>query len=46
MKTFRNQQQWQELILAQQQNGLNISAYCRKHRLSTSSFMLTKSAWH
>ena len=42
MKTFRNKQQWQELVLAQQQSGLNISAYCRKHKLSTSSFYAHK----
>ncbi|WP_188922968.1 IS66 family insertion sequence element accessory protein TnpA, partial [Shewanella saliphila] len=42
MKTFRDQQQWQKLILAQQQSGLNISSYCRKHKLSTSSFYAHK----
>ena len=42
MKTFRDQLQWQELILAQQQSGLNISTYCRKHKLSTSSFYAYK----
>ena len=42
MKTFRNLQQWQDLILAQQQSGLNISAYCLKHKLSTSSFYAHK----
>ncbi len=41
MKTFRNQQQWKELIL-EQQSGLNISAYCLKHKLSTSSFYAHK----
>jgi len=38
-KTFRDQLQWQALILAQQQSGLNISTYCSKHKLSTSSFL-------
>ncbi|MGX9463521.1 IS66 family insertion sequence element accessory protein TnpA [Shewanella sp. A14] len=42
MRTFRDQLQWQELILAQQQSGLNISTYCRKHKLSTSSFYAHK----
>ncbi|WP_445946520.1 IS66 family insertion sequence element accessory protein TnpA [Shewanella sp.] len=42
MKTFRDKLQWQELILAQQQSGLNISTYCRKHKLSTSSFYAYK----
>ena len=42
MKTFRNKQQWQALVLAQQQSGLNISAYCLKHKLSTSSFYAHK----
>ena len=42
MKTFRDQLQWQALILAQQQSGLNISTYCSKHKLSTSSFYAHK----
>ncbi len=42
MRTFRDKQQWQELIVAQQQSGLNISTYCRKHKLSTSSFYAHK----
>ncbi|MDP5148145.1 hypothetical protein ORI98_17020 [Shewanella sp. ULN5] len=43
MKTFRDPLQWQELILAQlQQSGLNICTYCRKHKLSTSSFYAYK----
>lgn len=42
MRTFRNKQQWQALVHAQQHSGLNISAYCLKHKLSTSSFYAHK----
>lgn len=42
MRTFRNKQQWQELVYARQQSDLNISAYCLKHKLSTSSFYAHK----
>ena len=37
-KHHRSQQQWQDLIAEQSQGSMTVSAYCKKHRLSTSSF--------
>jgi hypothetical protein len=34
----RSQQQWRELIAAQECSNLSIVEYCRKHKISTKSF--------
>ena len=34
----RNASQWEQLIEAQKQSGLNIKEYCKKNTLTTSNF--------
>ncbi|WP_425487466.1 IS66 family insertion sequence element accessory protein TnpA [Marinifaba aquimaris] len=38
IKTFRSQDQWQEILVEQQKSGLTISALCLQHNISTCSF--------
>mgnify|MGYP000170239485 FL=1 len=40
----RSQQQWRELIAAQELSDLSIVEYCRKHNISTKSFYGRRSA--
>ena len=41
---MRSQQQWQELISAQECSDLSITDFCRKHKISTTSFYGRRSA--
>lgn len=38
MRTFRSREEWQALILQQQESDLGVLAFCREHDLSTTAF--------
>ncbi len=41
MRTFRKSQQWLEVFQAQQESGLSIAEFCRRHDIPSSFFILS-----